>query len=398
MKIALVDNANNNFFAITRYFRDLGVDAHLYTISKSKKSHFEPENDTFKDVLDCTWIRKFPISYKWYNYFVPIKRKLSIFKKYDYIITCGRATGLFERAGFKTDLFIPFGGDLFNEPFLRFPQYKEIVKFIPRLLIRLFASHWQSKGITNSKFVLSNTNWETAENALKTLNKQAINLPRLMIYLENSKFQNVQSLERKWNICNESDFVVFSPTRHLWKTNADPMSDFHIHGGMKRNDKLIKAFAKIVHNSIYQKPLLILFDYGADVKYSKILINDLKINEYVQWMPITPRKEILLGMSKATFVADQFRIGMSATSAGTTNEALAVGVPVITNTDGAIFDSEDPYFQAPILQALSENEIYHYFLDYSKRPKYYHHLGCKSKKWFNDHLGIGLAKKYLQLL
>lgn len=41
MKIALIDNMNNNFFAVTRYFRDLGIDAHLFLI-QSESQHFTP--------------------------------------------------------------------------------------------------------------------------------------------------------------------------------------------------------------------------------------------------------------------------------------------------------------------------------------------------------------------
>ena len=50
MKIALIGNMNNNNFALMRYFRILGADAHLLLYSndgKGELSHFKPECDTW---------------------------------------------------------------------------------------------------------------------------------------------------------------------------------------------------------------------------------------------------------------------------------------------------------------------------------------------------------------
>lgn len=49
MKVALIGNMNNNNFAIMRYFRDNGIDAHLLLYSNdgiNELSHFSPNNDT----------------------------------------------------------------------------------------------------------------------------------------------------------------------------------------------------------------------------------------------------------------------------------------------------------------------------------------------------------------
>ena len=50
MKVGLIGNMNNNNFALMRYFRDLGVDAHLLLYSndgKNELSNFKPESDTW---------------------------------------------------------------------------------------------------------------------------------------------------------------------------------------------------------------------------------------------------------------------------------------------------------------------------------------------------------------
>jgi glycosyltransferase involved in cell wall biosynthesis len=400
LKIALVDNMNNNFFSIARYFIDMGIDTTLYLIPGSIDEHFLPQNDTFKDIRTMDWIKYFPSSYSWSDSIFPrVKEIHSEFSKYDHVIACGFSVGLLHHSGIRISLFIPYGGDLCNTPFIRVPNFRQIIKAIPRTLVNIISSRMQSGGIRDSNYVITNRSWEVLENSLKRLKiekyrVEVVNLPRLMIYPEDCNHK----ISKKWDFMSNYDFIVFSPSRHLWKTNNDLISGFKRYGGIKRNDKLIRAFARVVHDGIYTNPCLILFEYGDDVDASKNLIEEYEINSHVTWLPLMPRKELTIGMAKASLVADQFRKGMSSTSAGVTNEALSVGVPVVTNTDGAISNPDDPYFNSPIIETLNEDDIYSIFLDYAKSCEKYREIGLKSKKWFQDNLGIGLAKQYMTLL
>ena len=50
------------------------------------------------------------------------------------------------------------------------------------------------------------------------------------------------------------------------------------------NDIAIKGFAKFLKNQKrYHKPCLVLFEYGLDIEYSKKLIKELNIQDYVVW-------------------------------------------------------------------------------------------------------------------
>jgi glycosyltransferase involved in cell wall biosynthesis len=393
MRIALTDNMNNNFFALVRYLRDLGHDAELFLIPQSSHKHFLPEKDTYTDLSNASWLKSFPVTYKWSDSFKSKKRIRNTFKDYDLIISCGYSTGLLYSAGIKTDIFIPYGSDLIHLPFISSEFIND--SFSPKKLLKspysLYKSLIQKKGIQASSLIISNSNWLYAERALNKMGRQSLNLPRVMVYPE----EPIEG-DLEWKFLDGHDFTVFSPTRHLWKTNSEPVPDFEIYGGAKRNDKLIRAFKKLIELNIYSNPLLILSDFGADVQYSKDLISELEIENFVKWLPLLPRRSLVQGMSKVTFVADQFRKGMSATSAGTTNEALAMGVPVITNTDNAILDPGDPYYGSPILEALEEEEILNYFTQYDENKTHFHEVGRQGKKWFSENLGIGLVKKYLR--
>jgi glycosyltransferase involved in cell wall biosynthesis len=396
MKVALVDNMNNNLFALARYFRQLGVDADLFLIPDSSHLHFAPKKDTWQELKKVSWLKEFPISYHWKNYLRPIHRLVRReFSAYDKVVACGPSIGLLHRAGIKVDLFIPYGSDLYNLPFCnkQIRSYK-LFKLVFVYFLILYRCSLQKKGIQNSKSIISNANWKVAQQAVDRLGCQSTNFPRIMIYKEELPPRAFE----KFAFFQKHDFVLFSPTRHLWKTNAEPLADFHRFGGAKRNDKIVEAFAQVVKEKLFSNPLLVLCEYGPDAEHTKNLVSELGLEAFVHWFPIMSRRELVAGISMATFVADQFREGMSATSAGTTNEALAYGTPVITNTDGAIHSEDDPYFGCPILEALKMEEIYEYFQDYAKKPSKYKKIGRLSEKWFDENLGEGLAQKYLGLL
>ena len=397
MKIALIDNMNNNFFSIARYFRDMGIQADLFLIPNSTPILFLPENDSFDDVKKSEWIKFFPIGYGFLDYIFPRNNILKkTFREYDKIIACGQSIGLLSRANVKVDLFIPYGADLFNFPIFQIDKVsRKITRFLPSLIMALLRSKYQKIGIKSAGATIINMNWGVAKEAIEKLNVKFVNLPRLMIY-ENPNPTQV-GIE-VFDFISNSDFVVYSPTRHLWKTNSDPIKDFDKYGGVKRNDKLITAFSKVIRNRLFKNPILVLFEYGTDVKYSKSLISDLNIKDFVIWLPEMPRKLMLGGMLKANFIADQFREGMSATSAGVTNEAILCGVPIISNTEGAIYDQHDPYYGCPILQALTADEIYYYFHDYYEDKQKYIILGQSLKIWFEENLSSSLARKYVDLL
>lgn len=396
MKIALIDNMNNNFFALTRYFRDLGIEADLFLVQNKSHAHFCPDQDTWENLSGVGWIKEFPVSYHWSSYIKPIASLLNKeFCGYDKIIACGLALGLLMRAGIKVDLFIPFGSDLFHFPFPKSYKLGGFAgKINPLAIFYYYRAFWQIKAIRSARLIISNTNWKVAQDAIDSLSCKAVNLPRVMIYKKGAA--GPRSDRFAW-LCNH-DFVVFSPARHLWKTNADPLPDFDVYGGAKRNDKLIRAFSRVVMKRLFKNPILVFCEYGADVAHSKTLINSLGLDSYVHWLPLLPRREVVQVITYATFVADQFREGMSATSSGTTNEALAFGTPVIANTDGAIFLRGDPYYGCPILQALTEDEIYEHFRLYSETPEDYKAIGLRSAEWFSANLGVGLARNYLELI
>ena len=138
MKIALIGNMNNNSFANMRYFRDLGVDAHLLLNSNDGRgdlSHFSPEADTWNFGKWCSFIHQtdipnapvaafdFPLSFALstrsnlryllnlqnFSLGAVIRDELRrAYGKYDLLIGSGASPAILAKIGKPLDIFYPY--------------------------------------------------------------------------------------------------------------------------------------------------------------------------------------------------------------------------------------------------------------------------------------------------
>jgi glycosyltransferase involved in cell wall biosynthesis len=392
MKIALVDNMNNNFFALARYLRDFGVDVDLYVIPGAS-AHFNPQCDTFADTSAMSWIREFPSSYNPRTLLLPATaRDWSVFKAYDLIVACGYSMGILRRAGYQPDVFIPYGGDLYQVPFAsRWPSNRSPYRRVLTAGARLWVSYAQRAAIINTRVVVTNPLHRMHGDALERMGIGCLNMNVPIVYRESTAPGNT-----RWEDLDESDFVAFNHSRHLWRSNPDRLADFSVHGGSKRNDKIIRAFGEFLRTTSFRSATLVTFEYGPDVEASKDLIREIGIEDHVRWRPVTERRDILLGLSHAHVAFDQLRNGLSGIG-GTGYEVMCSGVPLVTHTNGATTNPAHPFFGAPIIDVLEESEVLGVFRDIEAHPGKYQELGSAARAWFDEHMGTGLAHRYLDL-
>ncbi len=397
IKVALIDNMNNNFFAFARYLRDEGIDVHLYEISNSSHDHFQAQADTFEDVKNLEWIFKFPTDIKYKTWLLFNKKILQdTCNQYDLIISCGMASAYLKRAGINSDIIIPYGSDLYSIPFKKV-RYSLSLDFFKSLFDSNMAIY-QKKAYQNARVITINADSDFYGDPLKKMQINWINQSMPMLYnLENTLNIELNNYidQKVLNTLDISDFIVFNHARQYWASNEDNLKDFDKFLGAKRNDKVIKAFATFLKNTNFKKPLLALFEYGKDVLASKELIEKLGIEDNVVWFPKSHRKVILMLLKKyANIGTDQFREGLSSGFSGVSYEVLASSVPLLKHNTNLT-----EYFKkSPVIECLSENDILDIFIDYEKNPQKYKEIGQKSKEWFDEHLGLELAKKYVKLI
>ncbi|MDA7531533.1 glycosyltransferase [Akkermansiaceae bacterium] len=394
MRIALIDNMNNNFFSLFRFLLRESIDVHLYLTDSTshgcENSHFLPENDTYCLQKYSNRIHGFPISYSWKHLYV--KSKLELLRKelsdYDHIVACGFSLSFLFKAKINIDLFIPYGGDLFT--LAAKPTYRA------DMLIRYFLyRRTQRDAIRSAGAVLCNSGHVLYDSALKSLGIKPIQYVIPMVFDEGTVLLDYRN--DVWKFMENYDFIVFSHTRHVWKSNQGlTSSNFEKYGGNKRNDRLIAGFADFIRRT-NSNSILVLFEYGPDVKESKQLIRDLSIEKNVRWIPKLGRKEVLEGIRASNVVVDQLREGIVGIG-GSSLEGLALGKPVMTHTNNAINDASNGYYKAPFIDVISQSEICDHIEWLFRNPVEAKKIGKQGAIWYNKYSGRSSALKLLSII
>lgn len=394
MKVALIGNMNNNHFSLMRYLRDLGIDAYLIRYAGDKdgsNSHFTPDTDTW---YIETW-EKYIIESKLPISGIPALKVLllhsgyikELFKNYDIIIGNGFAPGYLSLTKRNLDIFLPYhvGGE--------FLKYSWISSF-KGYIIHTFLIFFQVIGLKKTKII--GTSDQSKENLkyFKFFRLKTTLLEIPMVY--NQEKVNITCVNLSDKVKNaiylmsEYEFVIFSHVSHIWK-NLPPS-----YPPIKRNDILIKGFAQYVRLRKIEKVRLFLVDYGHDVSCSKELINDLNINEYVIWLPVMNRKEIMFLLQYVNVGAGEFGGYLWG---GTGWEFMSKGIPFfqyVTNLDGYMEKLKRPIPE--IINVGTPEQIAYHLLEYENNPDFYKKKGIRLKEWFDTYNGINLSKKYIDIM
>lgn len=310
MKIALIGNMNNNCFAYCRHLRDRGLNADLFLLN-NEFAHFLPECDTFDlSHRSYTHSLNFGNPY-WFLEEIShdaTQQDITTLSKYDKIIACGSALAFLEYFKLTVDIFVPYGHDAYCLPVFipsSNPKHREHLDSF---------SAYQAAAIKHAKSILATKDFLHIPCYADVFHK--LEVTHKLIGLEYLPFiyesiytpQNIPAFFDKsyWaddfkKLRNHSALIIISPVRHVWRDALSPDS--------KANDVLIKAFAVIRKEHARLNPLLILFEYGADVASSKQLVHSLGLKDCVVWMPQMNRKDIMIALYYCDIVAESFALG-----------------------------------------------------------------------------------------
>lgn len=390
IRVALIGNMNNNHFALMRYLRDIGFDAHLL-MYRDEAEHFLPQCDTWQWEKWMPYVHQLPFSNGGLDLdsLFPKKERLYVeLGGYDFTIGNGIAPVLFLEMGKILDLFLP---------------YSEGVEFImqhhfcwqhPRAgAFSLLRKYLMESAIRRSvKKVVTANMHPHSQNTYKRLGVNPINLPLPMLYIESQPDSNLlpEYVRDSISRMNQSNLVVLSHVSHIWKNLPVP----HYMGGVgKRNNWLVQGFAQYVRESSNMDALLCLFEYGRDVTETKELINQLGISRQVVWFPKMNRREIMCLLPHADIGGSEFA-GMYWGGCGW--EFLASGVSMLHQLDDpALYESPEmplpPFFNvhgdSEICQVLLEND-----------RKSLSKMGVACREWFDGYQGYALARRYGELI
>lgn len=375
MKIAFVDNMNNNFYGFCRYLRDAKLEVDLFEIPAI--STFKPEDDTFDDVTSEYWIKKFPFPTLPQFWTQDTNHLLEPFREYDLIVTCGYCPAFFHRAGIRTHIFIPYGGDL-DDYFINPFHYQGLIS--QSALIEFFTAHY-NQILCSLLFAIPPT---VMLDSLKRLNKPYFH-EQIPIFYPPPVKEGEGHRMGKWTIIN--------PCRHLWLSPFNAPEDYHLYGGIKRNDKIILALKKIkdTNRDSALMPTLKIYNYGPDFEHSVNLARYLGLSDMISVSKRSPRREIFQDMSEASAVVGAVRenyIGIG----GVGVEAMAAGTPYI----GYMPRNEAPQFMnPPVIHVETSDDIASAILMLMGSPNVSNAIGVQQKKWFDLNCGHGKAQKFI---
>lgn len=409
-KVGLIGNMNNNYFSLMRYFRDLGVDAHLLVYSNEIEgglAHFSPWSDSWDYDSWKRYVRILPFPNDVCSVIgkpkklipPPSKKKLlKAFVGFDYYIGTGITPALFNRCGLRLDIFSPYETGI---EYLASTDCMNLLRSAPLLRkIRVKKIRGdQAKGVIASKAVLTGELSQTKD-ILDDLGKQFYILPMPMVYCEKivgrtfeNKFGDILKKIKSHK------FTVFHHARVMWKKPAT-YTDREWCLCSKRTNYLLEGFADFIKISGSKSALLIMCSYGPDIEEAKFLVKDLGIEDNVVWLPKLMRKEILAFLSLVDVGCGEFMTVPKLFWGGTAWEVMAAGKPLLQsfNFSNQEFFENFGYPPPPILDVRSSQDVSKHLYNLASNKETSDELGEKMKAWFLEYNGRNLAKKWLGVL
>jgi hypothetical protein len=428
MKIGLIGNMNNNNFALMRYFRDLGADAHLLLYKNDGQgtlSHFTPEADTWEIEKWAPYIHQteipnapiaaldFPLSWlmsirSWVRF---KQRKQDIwvasvsrrcieltYSGYDKLIASGISPATLGRVNRGLDIFYPYSPKvefLFSGWFTRLKSSDKVnIKIFNKIQNR------QAAGIQLAANVI-NFEAGVTQDALLSLDVTPRLLGIPMVYSGEllPKAVNNCHLTNAAQLITTSSFSILHHARVMWRNNGS-YTDEAWQLESKNTHWLIHSFAKFIANRPGSNPRLFLVEYGPDVTATKELALSLGIASYVTWLPKVERRELMWLLSRVSAVVGEFWMIPRMPWGGTGWEALAYGKPLLQgfNFKDGEFENIFGHLPPPILAVRTERDILKILLDIYDSKIDLDKIGQDARLWFNQYNGIGMAKKWLHLI
>jgi hypothetical protein len=429
MKIALIGNMNNNNFALMRYFRDLGADAHLLLYSNDGTgtlSHFRPESDTWEIERWLPYIHTtpipnapisafdFPLSWLWAfralmsNWLgrsesctQPISRRVisQTYSGYDKLIASGISPATLRRTGISLDIFYPYstGVEFLNTG--EFTSRSKRMFGLNRFIIDGIAQ-LQKSGIRSSKNVL-NYEMGLTQDVLLNIGVQPHKLAIPMVYSKESLPENPpnQRLRDASSVIANSKFTLLHHSRLMWR-NPGAYSREDWKKENKNNNWLIHSFADFLNCRRHLNPILFIVEYGPDVAVTKQLVAELGIEANIQWLPKMQRKELMWLLSRVTIGVGEFYDVPRTLWGGTGWECFVCGKPLLQGFNFVDGEFEQIYGHPPpsMLRVRRCEDILPSLFDMADNVVKREWVGKGGADWFDRYNGVSLARKWLELL
>lgn len=437
MKVALIGNMNNNNFAMLRYFRDLGVDAHLFLYEEDGRfasAHFAHTSDThypekydahitrtnihnhqsevlsgnviyraaFYAIYCVAKMKKIPHAIVYKPPRFGAKRKIRrLFADYDVLVGSGYSPAIFSAAGRDLTLFYPYstGVEGVGSVDEQVSTGRSKLAFWATYPFYRLSRKRQIAALKKTKILISPDGDASLRTFKDDIGREGQTLALPIFYnLENAPSDVPTHLSAVYDRIKQHDVAFVSHARHLWQRHKG-ITDQEYLNTSKNNQWVFETFAALMEQRKNKAPLLISFDYGKDATASKNLCAKLGIEDNVLWLPTMARKDIALILSWCDAGIGEF-ISVRTIWGGTGWETLATGKPLIQGylyEDNA-FAHQYGYPAPPLLKVRTQDDVLTHLLSITDDVSQARQIGEASRTWFNTYNGIALAKEWVKIL
>jgi hypothetical protein len=428
-RVAIIGNMNNNNFALLRYFRDLGADAHLLLYlndGEGNSGHFRPESDTWEFAKWRPFIHRtgipnapvaaldFPFSWmlsarslvrSWFgkqSAWIPsVSRKQirAAYEGFDRYVASGITPATMMRAGLPLHIFYPYSSGV---EFISAGEF--LVKFQRKRSFEaaVYSSvrQRQIEGVRASQRVL-NGDVGLTEQRLTAIGVQPVRINIPMVYNREALPETPppSKLTESWEAVRSSRFTVLHHSRLMWR-NSGNYTEAAWRNENKNNQWLFAAFAAFVRSRPRLDARLVVVEYGPDIEATKAYAAELGIEDHVMWIPKMERRELMWLLSRVSVGVGEFYNIPRIIWGGTGWEALASGKPLLQGFRFAPGEFEEVYGHPPppLLPVRSEADILAHLQNMAYHPERRQQIGGEARRWFDRYNGIALAKQWLDLL
>lgn len=430
MKIAILGNMNNNGFSLLRFFNKIGHDTQLFLYANDNlgtNQHFNFKNDTWDykkwenkiirtpiinnhlQVLNnnlINWVLLNTATYllkkivktngEWLKPGFPLPHKYldKYFVDYDLVIASGIAPAIFLKSTCILDVFYPYStgvefykSEASTTELLKRTNFKYLLKLIINRVSKI-----QEKGIKKVKNIY-NAEMGITKTYFDSIPKKFKILPIPMVYPEKSPKVVPDHVNSILNRVNLYDYTLLMTARQHW---VSPKGDYKWKRiQSKNNDMFFYALKRFTQNNKVKIQVFVI-EYGKDVENTKKLINKLNLEEFITWLPLMKRKEIILLLKNITISVGEFYLEEGTIWGGTAIESLSVGTPILNslNFDKHRFKKQFGYDLPPIQHCNSIETIYQklVYLSHKQNVKI---IRDQSLYWFKKNSGLNLAKQWI---
>lgn len=385
LRIGLFGNTGNTLYQVAKALRrHTGHDVHLYVDPRHHRTMLPESDDPSLRGGYPEWIHRGdllgPRRYlaPWIS---PVVRELA---RHDLVIAAGEGP-IFAQFSGRPWCFFVTGGDLTLLPFPRRFWFRH--RGARAKAASLLLAYWQRRAIGRATEIWSQP-FRPFSLALDRLGvdpgRVAPEYFPLALDAERFRPQTLAEVSDPTALAlrRAHDFILFHPSR-LMISAQRALRDA---GQWKRNDLLLRAWARVVRAGVGERPALVLLERTAnsDAVIAREIAASLGLGDTLVWLRAPraegfTRDELIAYYAVSDVVADDFGAGWFGSVA---LEALALARPLVTYVDEAAMALLYPWH--PMLSVGNEEDVVAILIRLAREPGWRADVGRRGRAWIEE--------------